>query len=182
METEPAGVCAGHPPGLGAQHPSCGNVIGVERKSEARVRYSPSEEGEALPSSPFTKQSERGVPKARCGAPRGLRTRSPRGLSTAGGGRMALANSCVISLFCLPINSQSLQLHDSPLPSSESPSGGSKDLSSPLRNRTEQGNFFFLFFFFFSEQHCEYIQHIGVYRKCKWFCYTNNGRGKLMWN
>lgn len=61
---------------------------------------------------------------------------------------MALANSCVISLFCLPINSQSLQLHDSPLPSSESPSGGSKDLSSPLRNRTEQGNFFFLFFSF----------------------------------
>lgn len=140
METEPPGVCAGRPPGLGARHPSCGNVIGVERKSDARVRDSPSEEGEALPSSPFTKQSDRGVPKAHCGA--------PRGLSTAGGGRMALVNSCVISLFCLPINSQSLQLHDSPLPSSESPSGGSKDLSSPLRNRTEQGIFFFLFFSF----------------------------------
>ncbi|EOA93924.1 hypothetical protein Anapl_13504 [Anas platyrhynchos] len=36
METEPAGVCAGRPPGLGARHPSCGNVIGVERKSDAR--------------------------------------------------------------------------------------------------------------------------------------------------
>lgn len=127
-------------------------MIGLKRKSDTRVRYSPTKEREALSSSPFTKQSDRGVPKAPGARPCEVPARAAHGKPPCtqyrrrnSGWVNGFGKFLCDFPFRLPINYQSLlrqaqlafQLHDSPLPSSESPSRGSKDLSSPLRNRTE---------------------------------------------
>lgn len=66
----------------------------------------------------------------------------------------------------------------------QNPSQGNTDLSCSLRNTVSQGTAFlpvlpFVSFSFFpSEQHWDYIQRVGVYHKCKCFCYTKRNGGE----
>lgn len=65
-------------------------------------------------------------------------------------------------------------------------SQGNTDMSCSLRNAGSQGTAFlpvlpFLFLLFPSEQHWEYIQRVGVYDKCKCFCYTKRNGGESGW-
>lgn len=131
--------------------------------------------------SKVTEESPKHPARGRARCLRGPRTESPRALSTAGetaGGWMALANSCVISLFVCPLITK-VSCTKRSWPSSftiphsravRAPHGAARTWAR--RSGIEQNRDFFFLFSFFSEQHCEYIQHIGVYRKCKWFCYT----------